>query len=63
MPEGYKHRCCEKYRNEQAQKTKDFGKGTLSVATTVGSIVLAIITKGKMIQKVRHSKEGLWIDA
>ncbi len=49
LPEGYKHKYCENCRNEQAQKTRNFGKVALGVVATTGSIALAIIIapKGK----------------
>ena len=51
LPDGYKHKYCENCRTEQAQKAKNFGKGGLGVVATVGSIALAIITKGKIDPK------------
>ena len=51
LPEGYKHKYCENCRNAHAQKAKNVGKGVLAVAATAGSIVLAVITKGKIDPK------------
>lgn len=46
LPEGYKHKYCENCRNEQAQKAKK-----VLGAATVGSIAIAIVTKGKIDSK------------
>ena len=51
LPEGYKHKYCENCRTEKAQKAKNVGKGILGAAAAVGSIALAIVTKGKIDPK------------
>ena len=51
LPDGYKYKYCENCRIEQAQKARNHGKGGLGVVATVGSVALAMITKGKIDPK------------
>ena len=48
LPEGYKHKYCEKCRNAQADAAK---KGILGTLGTVLSIGLFIVTAGKFKPK------------
>lgn len=48
LPEGYKHKYCESCRNQHVKHFKEAGKTVLAV---VGSVVIAIVTKGKINPK------------
>ena len=48
LPDGYKHKYCEKCRTEQAQKAKNFGKGALGVAVLIGGTIVTVATRGKI---------------
>ena len=48
LPDGYKHKYCEKCRTEQAQKAKNFGKGALGVAVFIGGTIVTVATRGKI---------------
>ena len=47
LPEGYKHKYCEKCRGKQAEDVKKGGVGLLGVLGLVGGVVLTVVTKGK----------------
>ena len=51
LPEGYKHKYCENCRNQHVKHFKDAGKTVLSCAAFVGSVAIAIVTKGKINPK------------
>lgn len=48
LPDGYKYKYCENYRNEQTQNVKKLGKGALSVVTVVGGVLITVATRGKI---------------
>ena len=51
MPEGSKHRYCEACRNKHAQTAKNVLKGIGAGATTVASVAVVIVTRGKINPK------------
>ena len=51
LPEGYKHKYCEAFRNQQAQKVKNGFKAAASVAGTVACVVVTVVTAGKVKPK------------
>ena len=51
LPEGYKHRYCEACRNQHAQAAKNAGKVVLGAASTLASIAVVVVTKGKINPK------------
>ena len=51
LPEGYKHKYCENCRGKQAEDVKKRGVGLLGVLGVVGSVAIAVITKGKFNPK------------
>lgn len=48
LPEGYKHKYCEKCRNKQADNTK---KGIIAILGGIGALIFTIITIGKFKSK------------
>lgn len=48
LPLGYKHKYCEACRNQHAENVKNIGKGILGVAGTIGCVVVAVATAGKI---------------
>ena len=51
LPSDYKYKYCEACRNKRADKTKKVLKGIGAGAAAVGTVVLAIATKGKFVPK------------
>ena len=52
LPEDYKHRYCEACRNKHAQTAKNILKGIGAGATTVASVAVVIVTRGKINPKM-----------
>lgn len=51
LPEGYKPKKCEACRNAQVQSVKNGLKATAGAAGAIASIVVVIVTKGKVNPK------------
>lgn len=51
LPDGYRHRYCEACRNQQSQTVKNAIKGIGGFAATAASVVLIVITGGKINPK------------
>lgn len=51
LPEGYKHKCCEACRNQQAQKVKNGLKAVAGVAGSVACVAVTIVAAGKVNPK------------
>lgn len=51
LPIGYKHKYCEACRNKQAQTAKNISKSIGVGAATVLSVVVVIVTGGKINPK------------
>ncbi len=48
LPNAYKHKHCEKCRNEHVKQIKDTGKAVLALGAIVVGPVIAVLTKGKV---------------
>lgn len=48
LPKTYKHKYCEKCRNEHVKQIKDLGKAAMAVGVIVVGPAVAAITKGKI---------------
>lgn len=47
IPQSSKKNICENCQNQINAKIRKFGEGALAVVVTLGSVALAVITKGK----------------
>ena len=47
LPEGYKHKYCESCRNRQVKHLKNAGSALLSFVGAVGTVIIAITSKGE----------------
>ena len=48
LPDGYKHKYCERCRNEHAIRFRNGCKNALGVAVMVGGVAATVLTKGKI---------------
>lgn len=51
LPEGSKYKYCENCRGKRAQAVKELGRAALAIGGTVLSLVLVVVTKGKIKPK------------